>query len=180
MLIHAHCCRSLLQAGHFGFAKWRVLYVAFMSVNCGDTLASELGMLSSQRPVLITSGAPVAPGQDGGVTVWGTAAAALGGALIGAFDATTASVATCVMWAVVGSTVDSIMGSVYQARSLRLSHAEWKARNSTVNAMSSLAIAVAAGLAEELPSVVFPIGVLVVVVAFVIPLVPLLRGPRDA
>lgn len=157
-----------------------MLYVAFMSVNCGDTLASELGMLSSQRPILITSGAPVAPGQDGGVTVWGTAAAALGGALIGVFDGSAASVATCAMWAVMGSTVDSIMGALYQARSLRLSRVEWKFRNSTVNAMSSLSIAVVAGLGQELPRLVHAVGVLVALVAFVIPLVPLLRGPRNA
>lgn len=49
----------------------------------GDTLASELGMLSSSKPRMITTGAVVHPGCNGGVTTWGTLCSLAGGTFIG-------------------------------------------------------------------------------------------------
>lgn len=59
----------------------------------GDTWASELGVLSSTSPILITSGKKVIrsafltdqvpPGTNGGVSMMGTIASFLGGAFIG-------------------------------------------------------------------------------------------------
>lgn len=155
------------------------MYVAFMAVNCGDTLASELGMLSPHPPVLITSGRPVAPGQDGGVSLWGTVAAALGGLLIGAWAGGLAPCFQCVLWAVVGSTADSVMGSLYQAPTLKLNWLEWKFRNSVVNTLSSGLVAGLAGLASELPAVYYLMYV-VALVAFIVPILGLARMPSAA
>ncbi|KAF5374800.1 hypothetical protein D9758_000114 [Tetrapyrgos nigripes] len=50
----------------------------------GDTLASELGILSKSRPILITTLKPVPPGTNGGMSATGTIASICGGAVIGA------------------------------------------------------------------------------------------------
>ncbi|KAJ8081858.1 hypothetical protein PM082_007704 [Marasmius tenuissimus] len=49
----------------------------------GDTLASELGILSKSRPILITTLRPVPPGTNGGMSATGTFASIAGGLIIG-------------------------------------------------------------------------------------------------
>ena len=53
------------------------------SAALADTLSSELGILSLRPPILITTGKPVRAGTNGGISMVGTQAAAVGGALIG-------------------------------------------------------------------------------------------------
>lgn len=51
---------------------------------CGDTFASEIGILSKSKPILITAPWRKVPnGTNGGVSLWGTLWSAIGGALIG-------------------------------------------------------------------------------------------------
>ena len=50
----------------------------------GDTLASELGILSPTPPILITTLKPVPPGTNGAMSVGGTLASILGGLIMGA------------------------------------------------------------------------------------------------
>jgi uncharacterized protein (TIGR00297 family) len=84
-----------------------------------DTWATELGMLSAQPPVLITSGRQVEPGTSGGVTAAGTAAGVAGAAAIALcgflftppaarlFGAVTVS-------GIAGMLVDSLLGATLQ------------------------------------------------------------------
>jgi uncharacterized protein (TIGR00297 family) len=67
--------RRLAQAGFMG---------ALATANA-DTWATELGVLSTSRPHLITTGRQVAPGTSGGVTWTGLAASSLGAYSLGWF-----------------------------------------------------------------------------------------------
>ena len=64
-----------LQAGYTG---------AFATATA-DTWATELGVLSSRPPRLITTGKQISPGTSGGITLPGTAASAAGALALGSF-----------------------------------------------------------------------------------------------
>lgn len=101
--------------------------IAHYAACLGDTLSSELGMLSTQSPVLITSPKRrVPPGTNGGVTFLGFFVAGLGGAIIGVSGATldfisslevdfVGSIIYGIICGLVGSTIDSVLGATLQA-----------------------------------------------------------------
>jgi len=106
-------------------------YFGALSAATADTWATELGLLSSRPPRLITTGAPVSAGQSGGVTTVGLLASLAGGAFIGlsAFILIQlASLATtgqwflqdwfllplCTLAGLSGSLVDSFLGATWQ------------------------------------------------------------------
>lgn len=67
-LIRSHSVRRIFRAGFTGA----------IATATADTWATELGVLSTATPRLITTGKPVAPGTSGGITLLGTTASALG------------------------------------------------------------------------------------------------------
>ncbi len=99
-------------------------YLGSLAAACADTLASEIGILSRSRPVLLWTFRPVPPGQSGGVSALGYAGAALG-ALVPALAL--ALVDGSAGWSprlflgalacgLAGSTVDSIVGATLQGK----------------------------------------------------------------
>ena len=98
----------------------------------GDTLASELGILSKSKPRLITTLKPVPPGTNGAISVIGTVASIAGGALVGLLTGITLILenAQCIRedagyllfetlaWGMFaglfGSLVDSLLGATVQ------------------------------------------------------------------
>ncbi|KAG7444122.1 uncharacterized protein BT62DRAFT_987973 [Guyanagaster necrorhizus] len=84
----------------------------------GDTLASELGILSGGKgPWLVTTGKRVPPGTNGGVSVGGTVASVVGGAGVGAVMTVWGGL-EMVWWGALagglGSLVDSVLGATIQ------------------------------------------------------------------
>ena len=100
-------------------------YVGSYAFGAADTFASELGVLSRAPPRMVGSWRVVPRGTNGGVSLLGTAAAALGGLLVGAsgalsfrvrdglrFDWTVAL--TGLAAGLAGTTLDSVLGATLQ------------------------------------------------------------------
>jgi len=109
-----------------------LVFVALGHFACclGDTLASELGILSKSPPRLITTGKAVPPGTNGGVSVVGTVASVAGGLIMGLTLAVTLFIESSACrqdaygliqlmgWGalagLIGSLIDSLMGATIQ------------------------------------------------------------------
>ena len=65
------------------YPYFTLAFFGAMAAATADTWATELGMLSSQQPRLITNGQPTQPGVSGGVTPAGLLASLAGGAFMG-------------------------------------------------------------------------------------------------
>jgi uncharacterized protein (TIGR00297 family) len=97
-----------------------VLYPAFLgsvAAATADTWATEIGMLASGPPRLITTWQPVPPGTSGGVSLLGTAAGATGAALAAAAGVWEhpAMVAAVASAGVLAMLADSLLGATAQA-----------------------------------------------------------------
>ncbi len=62
---------------------YQAAYAGTLATATADTWATELGILSTQSPRLITTGQPTTPGTSGGVTPLGLGAASLGAFTLG-------------------------------------------------------------------------------------------------
>jgi uncharacterized protein (TIGR00297 family) len=116
---------ALFAGLHFFFPQagwtWMAFAASLAAVNA-DTWATELGVLNPSMPRLITSWKPVERGTSGGISVFGTLAAAGGAALIavlaglvrpsGAFWTVTGFT---ILGGLLGSLFDSFLGATVQA-----------------------------------------------------------------
>lgn len=117
--------------GGVGGGMSRVLYYAILGqLGCclGDTLASELGILSRSQPRLITTLKPVPRGTNGAITLAGTMWSIIGGLLVGTgmgvslmaengacgWDALAGSIGWGALAGGLGSMVDSLLGATVQ------------------------------------------------------------------
>ena len=124
---------TVLAAALWPDPMWAAAYGGAVATSAADTWATELGMSSRRRPVLITTLKPVTPGQSGGVSGAGTVAGAAGAALIGvvlvAVSGSTAATSLTLVdvslhWAGIavagggflGMLADSVIGATLQAR----------------------------------------------------------------
>ncbi len=106
-------------------------YFGALSAATADTWATELGVLSSHPPRLITTGAVVTTGRSGGVSFLGTLASLAGGAFIGISAFILIQMASllstgnwflqdwfliplCTLAGLLGSLLDSLLGATWQ------------------------------------------------------------------
>lgn len=119
-------------------SPFNIMFFASLSAAFADTLSSEIGVLSREQPLMITTLKPVSPGTDGGVSILGFAAAALGGliyALIAFAVSGNAFLSIMVFAAgVFGSVFDSFLGATLQSRGYL--------DNNLVNFVSSLSVGI--------------------------------------
>ncbi len=103
---------------------WFAAFVGAMAAVNADTWATEIGVMASRPPRLITTWKSVPVGTSGGISLLGTASALAGAVFIGAFAALFASIARMpAPWAyfvvgaiggLAGSLVDSLLGATAQ------------------------------------------------------------------
>jgi uncharacterized protein (TIGR00297 family) len=116
---------SIFAGLHFFFPQaswtWMAFAASLAAVNA-DTWATELGVLNPSMPRLITSWKPVERGTSGGISVYGTLAAAAGAALIALLAGLVRTSGTFWMVAAIaslggllGSLFDSLLGATVQA-----------------------------------------------------------------
>lgn len=98
-------------------------FIGAISTATADTLASEIGVLSS--PVLITNQEHVKPGTNGGISLLGTVAGLLGALIIGvsAFIVNvspdiTHSICIAIITGMVGCFADSLLGATLEREGL--------------------------------------------------------------
>jgi len=122
-------------------------FAGAIAAAAADTWATEIGAHSRTPPRLISSGAPVSAGANGGVTLLGTAGGVLGAALIGGLtwvlgprDLRLAAVVAVA--GVLGMLIDSLLGATLQGPDDK-----WLDNNGVNLAMTLAAAAIAAVLA---------------------------------
>ncbi len=122
---------------------WLIAAAAALAEAAADTVSSECGEAWSERVRLITTGRPVPPGTDGGVSVAGTAAGIVGAALVASVCVLTQLTPGRMLPIITGAAVlgmffDSLLGATFE---------RWRlVGNNTVNFASTLFAAVAAAL----------------------------------
>lgn len=112
-------------------------YIAAIATITGDTLSSEIGVLSRSEPFLITTFERVPRGTDGGISLLGEVVGLLGAAFIGlaagilGVASLPLAVSVAVIGGVLGFHIDSFLGAVFERRGL--------CGNATVNFLSTIA-----------------------------------------
>jgi uncharacterized protein (TIGR00297 family) len=124
-----------------------VAMAAALAEAAADTVSSEIGEVLGGQPILITSGARVPAGTDGGITIAGTLAGTVAAGILVAVAALTLRIShaeAALAWAaaVVGLFADSYLGATLERRG-------WLG-NDAVNFLSTLIAALVAGLATRL------------------------------
>jgi uncharacterized protein (TIGR00297 family) len=110
-----------------------LLFVGSVAAAAADTFASEFGGLS-ERTILITTGKPVPPGTDGGISFAGQIAALVGSLLVAAIGIvmlslsftwsapprgvplTVSSLVAATLAGFVGCQMDSLLGALFEVR----------------------------------------------------------------
>ena len=116
----AYCCVSGLYNG-WAFEVVKVMCLAALVEATSDTISSEIGQAFGGQPVLIITLRKVVPGTDGAVTLLGSFAGVMGGAMVAliggwAMHLSAGAVLTTLAAGVGGLFFDSLLGATVERR----------------------------------------------------------------
>ncbi|MEO2117694.1 MAG: TIGR00297 family protein [Methanocaldococcus sp.] len=106
----------------FGF-NWALIgYISSIAAATSDTFSSELGVLSNEKPRLITTFEVVEKGTDGAITTFGTLAGVLGAFLIGLFGYLLFGDIRIILCSTIGgmagNLADSLVGALFERKGI--------------------------------------------------------------
>ena len=120
-----------------------------ISASLADTLSSEIGVLSKKKPVMITTLKSVQTGADGGVSILGFIAAAVGALIISGlgflFGLSFGQAVIVFAAGIFGSVMDSIFGATIQQKKW-VDNNEVNFLGSSAGALFSVALAISFAL----------------------------------
>ncbi len=97
-------------------------YIGAIAAGTSDTFSSELGILSKEQPVLITTFKKINPGEDGGITFWGTVFGIFGSFIIGLFASILFNNIHLIWIATIsglfGNIMDSLAGALFERKKI--------------------------------------------------------------
>ncbi|ADC69862.1 protein of unknown function DUF92 transmembrane [Methanocaldococcus sp. FS406-22] len=106
----------------FGLNWALVGYISSIAAATSDTFSSELGILSNEKPRLITTFEVVEKGTDGAITIFGTLAGILGAFLIGLFGYLLfgdLKIVLCgTVGGIAGNLADSLVGALFERKGI--------------------------------------------------------------
>lgn len=135
---------AFLAAGTSDGTAMLIAFTAALATAVFDTVSTEIGQVYGRHPILITTLRPVEPGTDGAVSLEGTAAGFLAGALLSAVAWATgmippAGALVAVAASFIGTTAESYIGATVEAMKL-VDNEAVNFANTLVGALSALAI----------------------------------------
>ena len=135
---------ALLAAGTIHGTAMLIAFTAALATAVFDTVSTEIGQVYGKHPVLITTLRLVPPGTDGAVSLEGTAAGLLAGAILCAVAWGTgmiplAGAAVAVAASFIGTTAESYIGATVEAMKL-VDNEAVNFANTLVGALSALAL----------------------------------------
>jgi len=121
-----------------------IAFTAALATAVFDTVSTEIGQVYGKHPILITTLRPVPPGTDGAVSLEGTAAGLLAGAVLSALAwvmgmIPAAGAAVAIAASFVGTTAESYIGATVEAMKL-IDNEAVNFANTLVGALAALAI----------------------------------------
>jgi len=135
---------AFLAAGTPHGTAMLIAFTAALATAVFDTVSTEIGQVYGRHPILITTLRPVPPGTDGAVSLEGTAAGLLAGAILCAVGWATgmiplAGAVVAVAASFIGTTAESYIGATVEAVKL-VDNEAVNFANTLVGALSALAI----------------------------------------